>query len=208
MFVDEANYLHCNAYVQFIEYNDSYSDTSGSLRQFKRDDVPADNADLSINNSQSFKYKSALVAKRENAVDGNNFITNTKIVVLLKYLNNFRISLEMPLINCKVHLELKWIEDCILSSAGNSAKFTITDAKLHVPIVTLSTKDNVNLTKQLRERLKKICLLEQLSNKACKGNRKRKIIYINYLMHHFKELEDYLFLIMLFLQVLQMMKPT
>ena len=51
----------------------------------------------------------------------------------------------MPLINCKIHLELNWIEECILSSAGDSA---LMDAKLHVPIVTLSTKDNVNLTLQ------------------------------------------------------------
>ena len=48
----------------------------------------------------------------------------------------------MPFINCKVYLELNWIEDCIFSSAGNSAKFVITDAKLHVPVVTLSTKDS------------------------------------------------------------------
>ena len=61
----------------------------------------------------------------------------------------------MPLINCKVHLEFNWIEDCILPSAGNSAKFEITDAKLHVPIVTLSTKDSVNLTKQLTEGFKR-----------------------------------------------------
>ena len=51
----------------------------------------------------------------------------------------------MPLINCKVHLQLNWIEDCILSSDGDSVKFKIADAKLHVPIMTLSTKDNVNL---------------------------------------------------------------
>ena len=57
----------------------------------------------------------------------------------------------MPLINCKVHFELNWIEDCILSSDGNFAKFEITDAKLHIPIVTLFTKDSVNLTKQLSE---------------------------------------------------------
>ena len=49
----------------------------------------------------------------------------------------------MSLIKYKVHLELNWIEDCILSSAGDSAKFKITDTKLYVPIVTLSTKDNV-----------------------------------------------------------------
>ena len=35
----------------------------------------------------------------------------------------------MPLINCKVHLELNWIEDCVLSSTGDSAKCKITDAK-------------------------------------------------------------------------------
>ena len=55
----------------------------------------------------------------------------------------------MPLINCKIYLELNWIENCILSSAGDSAKFTVTDTKLHVPIVTLPTKDRKNLAKQL-----------------------------------------------------------
>ena len=44
-----------------IECSDSYLDTSGSLWQFKRDEVPNNNADLTIDNSQSFKYKAALV---------------------------------------------------------------------------------------------------------------------------------------------------
>ena len=57
----------------------------------------------------------------------------------------------MPLINCKVYLELNWIEDCILPSAGNTAKFAITDTKLHVPIFTLSTKGSANLAKQLND---------------------------------------------------------
>ena len=61
----------------------------------------------------------------------------------------------MLLINYKIHLELSWIEDCIFSSAGDSAKFKIRDAKLHVPIVALSTKDNVNLKKQLSNRFKR-----------------------------------------------------
>ena len=55
----------------------------------------------------------------------------------------------MPVITGKVYLELKWIEVCILFSAGDFEKFKITYGKLHVPIVTLSTKDTVNLTKQL-----------------------------------------------------------
>ena len=48
-------------------YNDNYSDTS-SLQQFKRDEVPADNADLTIDNCQSFKYKAAVVGKTTGAV--------------------------------------------------------------------------------------------------------------------------------------------
>ena len=106
-----------------IEYSDNYSDTSGSLWQLKRDKIPNNNADLIIDNSLSFKYKAALVGKTSNAVDNtNSSVENTKLVVPFKYLNNLWRSLEMPLINFKIHLELNWIEDCILTSAGNSAK--------------------------------------------------------------------------------------
>ena len=125
---------------------------SGSLRQFKRDEPPVNNADdLTIDNSQSLKYKAALVGKTKDAVnDTNSSVKSTKTVVPLKYLSNFWRSLEMPLINCSVHLELNWIEDCILSSAGDSAKFKITDATLHVPIVTLSTKDKSKFNKTIK----------------------------------------------------------
>ena len=125
---------------------------SGSLRQFKRDEPPVNNADdLTIDNSQSLKYKAALVGKMKDAVnDTNSSVKSTKTVVPLKYLSNFWRSLEMPLINCSVHLELNWIEDCILSNAGDSAKFKITDATLHVPIVTLSTKDKSKFNKTIK----------------------------------------------------------
>ena len=99
------------------------------------------------------KYKAVLVGKKSRYVNPS-FVKNATIVVTLKYLSNFWRSLEIPLTNCKVHLELNRIEDWILSSAGNSAKFKITDVKLHVPIFTLSTKDNVNLTK-LSDRFKR-----------------------------------------------------
>ena len=103
-----------------IEYSNNYSDISGSLWQFKRDAVPANNADLTINNSQLFKYKAALVGKTANHNDGKSSVKDTKIVAPLKYLSNFWRSLEMTLINSKVHLELNWIEDCSLSTARNS----------------------------------------------------------------------------------------
>ena len=114
------------------EYSDYYSDTSGSLWQFKRDEVPNNIDDnLTVDNSQSLKYKAAFVGKTANAVNNtNSSVNSTKIVVPLKYLSNFWRSLGMPLINCKIHLELNWIKDCILSSTGDSAKFKIIDAKL------------------------------------------------------------------------------
>ena len=67
----------------------------------------------------------------------------------------------MPSINCKVELSLKWSENCVLTSAAigadanatgaDSATFKITDARLYVPIVTLSAEDNVKLSKLLSE---------------------------------------------------------
>ena len=96
---------------------------------------------MTVDNSQSFKYKAALVGKTADAVNNtSSSVKNTKTVVPLKYLSNVWRSLEIPLINCKIHLELNWIEDCILSSDVYSAKFKIMDYKLHVPIVTLSTQ--------------------------------------------------------------------
>ena len=51
----------------------NYSDTSGSLWQFKRDEFPANNNDdLTIDNSQSFKYKAALAGKTADAVSNRN----------------------------------------------------------------------------------------------------------------------------------------
>ena len=67
----------------------------------------------------------------------------------------------MPLINCKVELSLRWIENCVLTTVAigananatgaDSATFKITDAKLYEPIVTLSAEDNVKLSKLLSE---------------------------------------------------------
>ena len=71
----------------------------------------------------------------------------------------------MPLINCKIQLQLNWNNNCVMyvadtyagdDNANNREKtFKITSTKLHVTIVTLSTKDNLNLTKQLNEGFKR-----------------------------------------------------
>ena len=142
-----------------LEYCNNYEESSGNLYQFKRDEPPPNNRNVSLDTSSSFKYKSNLLG---------NEVNNVKIVVPSKYLSNFFRSLEMPLINCKIHLELDWTRNCVLSSANGDrgdVSFKITATKLYVPIVTLSTKDNVNLTKQLNEGFKRSVYWNEYASK-------------------------------------------
>ena len=81
----------------------------------------------------------------------------------------------MPLINYKIQLELDWNNNCVIYGAdtypgGDNANnrettFKITSTMLYVPIVTLSTKDNVNLTKQLNEGLKRSVYWNEFKSK-------------------------------------------
>ena len=100
------------------------------------------------------KYNAKLL--KNTVADGTNeFLKNATIAVPFNYLSNFWRSLEMPLINCKAELKLKWTKYCVLSAAGanndntkpNYIIFTIKDTKLYVPVVTLSLKDNQKLSK-------------------------------------------------------------
>ena len=77
----------------------------------------------------------------------------------LKYIRNFWRSLEIPLINGKIELKLKWTRYCVFSAAGpdnvnfnaddSILIFIIKDTKLYVPVVTLSAIDNQKLSKRL-----------------------------------------------------------
>ena len=135
-----------------LEYSDNYQNSTGSLYQFKRDEPPDDNANVG-NATTSLVYKSKLI----KGTDDDN-VNNVKLVVPLKYVSNFFRSLELPLVNCKIDLELTWHKDCMISSAnaagGQVVPFMITNTKLYVPVVTLSIKDSTNLTKQLNEGFK------------------------------------------------------
>ena len=79
----------------------------------------------------------------------------------------------MSLINCKIHRELNWTEDRILSRDGDSSKFKKTDDKLHVLIVTLSTKYNVNLAKQLSNGFKRSIYCRNYHTIPAKINKSR-----------------------------------
>ena len=131
-----------------IEYSENYQNSSATLYQYKRDEPPEDNAiaDLTANNSSSFKYKVSLLG---NPVVANNIARiNVKVVAPLKDLSNFFRSLEMPLINCKIKLNLIWKKECVLSTGNGDAVFIINDTKLYVPVVTLSKEDNKDFIEQ------------------------------------------------------------
>ena len=131
-----------------IEYSDIYQDSSATLYQYKRDEPPEDEAvaDLTAGNSSSFKYKVSLLGNP--VLDGAVAKRSVKVVVPLKHLSNFFRSLEMPLINCKIKLNLTWKKEFVLSTGVGEAVFIINDKKMYVPVVTLSKEDNKDFIEQ------------------------------------------------------------
>ena len=142
-----------------LEYSNAYSKTSGSLRQFSRDEPALDNNDNIIdfpannNNSNLFKFKQQITGQT-----GNGGTKDVEISVPLKYLSNFWRTIEMLLINCKITLRLTCSKKSILvagTAANQVPKFRITKTKLYVPVVTLSTQENIKLLKQLESGFKR-----------------------------------------------------
>ena len=152
-----------------IEYSDKCSKTSGSLWQYYKDDP-----NNYLANSESFKSKVKITGKTPN--NGNT--KDVEIMVPLKHLSNFWRTLEMPLINFEVNLILTWSKDC--SNSPGKGKFAITETKLYVPVVALSTKDNEKLLQQLKSGFKKTISWNKYesSTKIFPQNR-----YLNYLIN-------------------------
>ena len=123
-----------------IECSDNYSKTSRSLWQYYRDE-PNDN----LVDSESFKSKIKITRKTPD--DDNE--KDVELMVLLKYLSNFWRTFEMPLVNCEVNLILTWSSTCVITNSTGAGTFAITDTRLYVPVVTLSTQENTNLLQQL-----------------------------------------------------------
>ena len=149
-----------------IEYSDNYQDSSATLYQYKRDEPPEANAidDLKSNNSSSFKYKISLLSDRN--VVGGIVGLNVKVVVPLKYLSNFFRSLEMPLINCKIKLNLTWKKECVLSTDVGNAVFIINDTKMYVPVVALSKEDNKDFIEQQNKGFQRSIYWNEYKTKA------------------------------------------
>ena len=106
------------------------------------------------NLTDSFNFKVKFTGQTD---DGGT--KDVEIMVPLKYLSNFWRTLEMLLINCEVNFILTWSSTCVLVATGvlnQTATFTITGAKLYVPVVTLSTKENTKFLQQLKSGFKRV----------------------------------------------------
>ena len=106
------------------------------------------------NLTDSFNFKVKFTGQT-----GDNGTKNVEIMVPLKYLSNFCRTLEMPLINCEVNLVFTWSLTCVLVAtniANQNATFAITDTKLCVPVVTLSTQENAKFLQPLKSGFKRV----------------------------------------------------
>ena len=153
-----------------IEYSDNYLKTSGSLWQYYKVD-PNDN----IADSESFKYKVKITGKTPDI--GNT--KNVEIIVPLKYLSNFWRTLEIPLINCELNLELTWSRGCVITNSTGEGKLAITETKLYVPVVTLSTQGNAKLFQQLKSGFKIIINWNKYKSNVKTFAQNRYLNYLN-----------------------------
>ena len=163
-----------------IEYSDNYQDSSATLYQYKRDEPPEANAidGLMVDNSNSFKYKLSLLGTP--VVADNIAKRSVKVVIPLKYLSNSFRSLEMPLINCKIKLNLTWKKECVLSTDAGNAVFIINDTKMYVPVVTLSKEDNKDFIEQQNKGFQRSIYWNEYKTKEINENADANVFkYIN-----------------------------
>ena len=106
-----------------IEYSSSYSETTRSLWFYSKDETTNFKNDIeNTDDFKSFEYKAKLLGNTAAQPAPNQayrILKNVAIALPLKYLNNFWRSLEMPLINCKVELKLKWTKHYVLAASDN-----------------------------------------------------------------------------------------
>ena len=134
--------------------------------------------DLTTDTSSSFKYKVSLLANP--VLDSDITKRSVKVVVPLKYLSNFFRSLEMPLINCKIKLNLTWKKECVLSNQDGAAVFIINDTKMYVSVVTLSKEDNKDFMEQQNKEFQRSIYWNKYKTKDINENADANVFkYIN-----------------------------
>ena len=118
--------------------------TSGSFWQYHKDDPNDKKGKLLLIHIQG-------KSNRKNA--GNT--KDIQIATPFKYLSNSWKTLDIPLVNFEMNLILTWSGKCVITNSTDARTFEITDTKLYVPVVTLSSQHNAKLLEQLKPGLKR-----------------------------------------------------
>ena len=84
----------------------------------------------------------------------------------------------MSLINCEINLILTWSTNCVISEGNRITTFAIAYTKLYVPIVTLSTQDNIILMQQLKSGFKRKINWNRYQSKVTTENRNQYLDYL------------------------------
>ena len=143
--------------------------TPGSLWNYYRDEI--DDVDDNASDGKSFNYKTKTEGKTPQRPaqpdpdqDGNSRprpplpSLNVEVTIPLKCLSKFRRFLDLPLINSEIELDLSWTNDCVFSQHDSNiagAKFQINNAKLYVPVGTLSINDNIKFLENIKQGFKR-----------------------------------------------------
>ena len=180
---DDASYIDVTMPMyNLIEYNHNYLKTSGILWQFYRDvsSVNVDGAVIDFIEANAITESFSLKVKLTGQI-GNNRSKHFEIMVPLKHLSNFWRSPEMSSINWEITLDLNWSGKCIIKAsnvANQGIKFAITDTKLYVLVVTLSTQDNVKLLEQLKPGFRRTINCNKYQSKKLTGGKKQYLDYL------------------------------
>ena len=84
----------------------------------------------------------------------------------------------MALIYYEINLDLTCSKNCVISSPIGKTKFSITDTKLYVPFVTLSTPDNIKLLKQLKSGFKRTINWNKYQSKVSIARQNQYLDYL------------------------------
>ena len=150
-----------------IEHSDNYSDSAASFYHFKRQEPLADNDNINVDGSSSFKYKSGLLKTLTayDIVSGNAVWKNAQIIVPLKYISSFFRSLEPPLINTKLYIQLNYTKNSVISTVAGDSTFKITKTELYVPGFTLKIEDNSKLNQLLDSKFRRTMYWNEYKSK-------------------------------------------
>ena len=146
------------------KYSKNYRKKTGSLWNYYRDEP----SNPLSSNSESLKDRTGITGNTYNLVAGDADYDATKVgknetevVISLKHLRNFWRTLNIPLVNCEIELILTWSKNCVLANmipaitAPTALEFQITEANMHVPVVTLSKENDKHFLEQLKSGFKR-----------------------------------------------------